>query len=156
QLEPRLSLREICKLSSIVFRSRSVDVTGTRLAALESRVERLRGEIMRIGHKVLERCIGFTAFACLIALAPAAADASMKEVQRDARPNVLLILLDDVGYGHLSPFGGPARTPNIQRIADAGLRFTNFHTTALCSPSRAALMTGRNHHSVGMATITET
>lgn len=72
------------------------------------------------------------------------------------RPNVLMIILDDVGYGQLSPFGGPYRVPNIERLAQQGLRYTNFHTTALCSPTRAALLTGRNHHSVGMATITET
>jgi arylsulfatase len=68
----------------------------------------------------------------------------------------MIILLDDVGYGQLSAFGGPYRVPNIERLADRGLRYTNFHTTALCSPTRAALLTGRNHHSVGMATITET
>ena len=74
----------------------------------------------------------------------------------DQKPNVMIILLDDVGFGHLSAFGGPYRTPNIERLSKAGLRYTNFHTTALCSPTRAALLTGRNHHSVGMATITET
>ena len=72
------------------------------------------------------------------------------------QPNVLMIILDDVGYGQLSPFGGPYRVPHIERLAQQGLRYTNFHTTALCSPTRAALLTGRNHHSVGMATITET
>jgi arylsulfatase len=73
-----------------------------------------------------------------------------------SRPNVLLILLDDTGFGQLSSFGGPYHTPNIERLAQRGLRYTSFHTTALCSPSRAALLTGRNHHSVNMATITET
>src|ERR1700754_1169155 len=66
-----------------------------------------------------------------------------------AKPNVVVLMLDDVGFGHLSPFGGPIRTPNIERVAARGLRYTNFHTTALCSPSRAAFLTGRNHHSVG-------
>ncbi len=70
-------------------------------------------------------------------------------------PNVLAIVLDDVGYGQLACYGGPIETPNIDRLAESGLRYTNFHTTALCSPSRAALLTGRNHHSVGMAAITE-
>ena len=70
-------------------------------------------------------------------------------------PNVLIIVLDDVGYGHLGCYGGPISTPNIDRLAASGLRYNNFHTTALCSPSRAALLTGRNHHAVGMAAITE-
>src|SRR4029079_11010279 len=63
-------------------------------------------------------------------------------------PNVLLILLDDVGFGQTSTFGGPANTPTLQRLADEGLRYNRFHTTALCSPTRAAMLSGRNHHSV--------
>ena len=63
-------------------------------------------------------------------------------------PNVLLILTDDVGFGATSTFGGPIQTPNFQRLADSGLRYNMYHTTALCSPTRAALITGRNHHSV--------
>ncbi|HWJ18733.1 MAG TPA: sulfatase-like hydrolase/transferase, partial [Geobacterales bacterium] len=64
-------------------------------------------------------------------------------------PNVLLIITDDSGYGVPSTFGGVIPTPALDRIAQDGLRFTNFHSTALCSPTRAALITGRNHHSVG-------
>ena len=64
--------------------------------------------------------------------------------------NVLVILLDDVGYAQLGAFGGLTPTPNIDALADNGLRFTNFHTTALCSPSRASILSGRNHHSVGL------
>jgi arylsulfatase len=70
-------------------------------------------------------------------------------------PNVLLILTDDVGFGASSTFGGPIDTPTFQRLADNGLRFNVFHTTALCSPSRAALISGRNHHSVASGVITE-
>jgi arylsulfatase A-like enzyme len=70
-------------------------------------------------------------------------------------PNVLLVLLDDVGFGQASAFGGPADTPTLQRLADEGLRYNRFHTTALCSPSRAALLSGRNHHSVHTGVITE-
>jgi arylsulfatase len=70
-------------------------------------------------------------------------------------PNVMVIVLDDVGFGQLGCYGGPIETPNIDRLAESGLRYTNFHTTALCSPSRAALLTGRNHHSIGLAAITE-
>src|SRR5215510_11918947 len=79
-----------------------------------------------------------------------------KEVQAPAgAPNVLLILTDDVGFGASATFGGPIQTPNFDRIANAGLRYTAFHTTALCSPTRAALITGRNHHSVASGSITE-
>ncbi len=71
-------------------------------------------------------------------------------------PNVLVVLLDDVGFGASSAFGGPCATPTAERLAEAGLRFNRFHTTALCAPTRQALLTGRNHHSVGMGSITET
>mgnify|MGYP001330823602 CR=1 FL=1 len=70
-------------------------------------------------------------------------------------PNVLVILLDDVGFGAPSPFGGPCHMPNAERLAEGGLKYTRFHTTALCSPTRQALLTGRNHHSVNMGGITE-
>src|SRR5499427_6613770 len=70
-------------------------------------------------------------------------------------PNILLVLLDDVGFGQTSTFGGPANTPTLQRLADEGLRYNRFHTTALCSPTRAALLSGRNHHSVHTGCITE-
>ena len=70
-------------------------------------------------------------------------------------PNVLVILIDDAGFGASSAFGGPCQTPNFEKLATGGLRYTRFHTTALCSPTRAALLSGRNHHSVGMGAITE-
>ena len=70
-------------------------------------------------------------------------------------PNVLLIMTDDVGFGAPSTFGGVIPTPALDRIANAGLRYTNFHSTALCSPTRAALLTGRNHHSVGFGVVSE-
>ncbi|GLS39437.1 arylsulfatase [Mesorhizobium tianshanense] len=70
-------------------------------------------------------------------------------------PNVLVILIDDVGFGASSAFGGPCQTPNAERLAAGGLKYNRFHTTALCSPTRQALLTGRNHHSVGMGGITE-
>ena len=71
-------------------------------------------------------------------------------------PNVLVVLIDDCGFGASSAFGGPVHTPTAERLAKGGLKFTRFHTTALCSPTRAALLTGRNHHSVNMGGITET
>jgi len=71
-------------------------------------------------------------------------------------PNVLIVLIDDVGFGASSAFGGPCETPNFEKLAQNGLRYNRFHTTALCAPTRAALLTGRNHHSVGMGSITET
>jgi arylsulfatase len=73
----------------------------------------------------------------------------------DGTPSVLYIVLDDVGFSAMEPFGGLIETPNIKRIADRGLIYTNFHTTALCSPTRSCLLTGRNHTTNGMACITE-
>lgn len=70
-------------------------------------------------------------------------------------PNVLLVILDDVGFGHAKTFGGVAETPTMDRLARAGVRYNTFHTTALCSPTRAALLTGRNHHSVSTGIIIE-
>ena len=70
-------------------------------------------------------------------------------------PNVLIVLIDDVGFGASSAFGGPCNTPTFERLAADGLKYTRFHTTALCSPTRAALLSGRNHHTVAMGGITE-
>jgi len=70
-------------------------------------------------------------------------------------PNVMVIVLDDVGYGQLSAFGGLCETPNLDRLAARGLRYGNFQTTALCSPTRGCLLTGRNHHLLGLSAITE-
>ncbi|WP_346863112.1 arylsulfatase [uncultured Draconibacterium sp.] len=71
-------------------------------------------------------------------------------------PNVLIILLDDVGYGQLGAYGGLTETPNMDRLAAEGLIYTDFHTTALCSPSRAAILAGRNHHSIGLGSHANT
>ena len=73
----------------------------------------------------------------------------------DGAPNVLVVLIDDSGFGQWGTFGGQIPTPNLDRLAKTGIRYTRFHTTALCSPTRAALLTGRNHHSVGTGVITE-
>lgn len=70
-------------------------------------------------------------------------------------PNILLIMTDDSGYGVPSTFGGVIPTPALDRVAASGLRYTQMHSTALCSPTRAALITGRNHHSVGFGVISE-
>ena len=79
-----------------------------------------------------------------------------KEIEApDGAPNILLILTDDVGFGASSTFGGPIPTPTMDRLANAGLRYTHFHTTALCSPTRAALLTGRNHHSAATGVVME-
>jgi len=80
----------------------------------------------------------------------------LKSVEAPAKaPNVLLVLIDDAGFGSASTFGGPISTPTFDKLAANGLRYNTFHTTALCSPTRAALLTGRNHHSVGSGTIQE-
>ncbi len=74
---------------------------------------------------------------------------------RAGAPNVLFVVLDDTGFGHLGCYGGLSETPNLNRLASNGLRYNNMHTTALCSPTRACILTGRNHHSNAMAGITE-
>jgi arylsulfatase A-like enzyme len=71
-------------------------------------------------------------------------------------PNVLIVLIDDMGFGMSSAFGGPIQMPTVERLAKGGLRYNHFHTTALCSPTRAALLTGRNHHMCNMGSVTET
>jgi len=73
----------------------------------------------------------------------------------DGAPNVVVVLLDDVGFGASDVFGGPVPMPALRRVADEGLRYNQFHTTALCSPTRAALLTGRNHHSAHFGAISE-
>lgn len=73
----------------------------------------------------------------------------------DGAPNIVVVMLDDVGFGSCSTFGGPVPTPALQRVADNGLSYNQFHTTALCSPTRAALVTGRNHHAAHMGGIPE-
>ncbi len=73
----------------------------------------------------------------------------------EGAPNVVVIGLDDVGYGQLSAYGGLCETPNLDRLAEQGLRYANFQTTALCSPTRGCLLTGRNHHTLGLAAVTE-
>ncbi|MBB5867614.1 hypothetical protein F4553_000993 [Allocatelliglobosispora scoriae] len=85
-----------------------------------------------------------TAYPPIVALRPPA-----------GAPNVLIVLLDDVGFGASSAFGGPVSMPTAERLAAGGLRYNRFHTTALCSPARVALLAGRNHHTVGMGGITE-
>ena len=71
-------------------------------------------------------------------------------------PNVLIVLIDDMGFGQSSAFGGPIHMLTVERLANEGLRYNHFHTTALCSPTRAALLSGRNHHTNNMGSITET
>ncbi len=70
-------------------------------------------------------------------------------------PNILLVLIDDAGFGNPSTFGGPVATPTLDKLAAEGLRYNRFHVTALCSPTRAALLSGRNHHAVGFGSISE-
>ena len=80
----------------------------------------------------------------------------MRVVPPKGAPNILLIMTDDVGFAGPSTFGGGViPTPAMDRIANAGLRYTRFHTTALCSPTRAALLTGRNHHSVSTGVVVD-
>ena len=80
---------------------------------------------------------------------------NMSRRRRQGAPNVLVVLIDDAGFGNPSTFGGPVSTPVMTRVGEHGLRYNGFHVTALCSPTRAALLTGRNHHTVGFGSIGE-
>ena len=80
--------------------------------------------------------------------------ATASHLPKDA-PNILIILMDDVGFGLADTYGGPIHTPTLSRIANAGISYNAFHTTSICSPTRAALLTGRNHQRVGSGTIAE-
>ena len=73
----------------------------------------------------------------------------------DGAPNVLVVLIDDAGFGNPGTFGGPVETPNYTRMAEGGLKYNRFHVTALCSPTRASLLTGRNNHAVGFGSVGE-
>jgi Sulfatase len=72
----------------------------------------------------------------------------------EGSPNVVIVLIDDMGFGQSSTFGGPLHMPTLERLAASGLRYNQFHTTALCSPTRAALLTGRNHHTTNLCVET--
>ncbi|MFK0400863.1 arylsulfatase [Microbacterium sp. NPDC090225] len=113
--------------------------------------EQLPGSILPLPDREYQGPVGFDA-------KKADADFPALTAKRPPKsaPNVLIILLDDVGFGASRAFGGPVRMPTAERLADAGLKYSRFHTTALCSPTRAALLSGRNHHAVGMGHITET
>lgn len=103
----------------------------------------------RCGHLLTRRQFGL-----LPLLSGVAGSNFSEQAPRVRRPNVVLIVLDDLGFADLGCYGSEIRTPNMDRLAATGLRYNNFHTTALCSPSRACLLTGRNHHTVGVRTIT--
>ena len=74
---------------------------------------------------------------------------------REDDPNVLFIVLDDMGFSHLGCYGSDIETPNVDRLAAGGLRYNNFHTTAICSPTRASLLTGQNPHTAGVSNVTD-
>jgi arylsulfatase A-like enzyme len=92
-------------------------------------------------------------------LAPTEADSTAvfptKVAAPDGAPNIVLVMTDDVGFASVSTFGGSAPTPNLDRLAEQGLRYNRFHTTGICSPTRAALLTGRNHHAVGVGSLSD-
>ena len=86
-------------------------------------------------------------------LAESTPDWPEREHPGESAPNVVVILLDDLGFSHFGCYGSTIESPHVDRLAAAGLRYTNFHVTPLCSPTRAALLTGRNHHEVGMRSV---
>ena len=87
------------------------------------------------------------------AAAAQAAPVVTRQLPPAGAPNIVVVLLDDVGFGAASTFGGPVATPALEQLANDGLRYNRFHTTAICSPTRAALLTGRNSHAAGVGTV---
>ena len=109
-----------------------------------------------MGRSLRRALMGAAALPWMVA-APAAAETGFPappSPPRDA-PNVLIVMTDDVGFAAASTFGGGIPTPNLDRLAATGLVYNNFHTTAICSPTRASLLTGRNHHAVGFGTVAD-
>ena len=108
----------------------------------------------------MARCFRFPPVPSASVAAPRLQDSIHKRrpepnhLRKDA-PNVLIILMDDVGFGQASTFGGEINTPTLSKLADQGMSYNTFHTTSICSPTRAALLTGRNHQRVGNGTIAE-
>src|SRR5882724_6770494 len=138
------------------FSRRSILLAGTSIAAA-SVLDPARAQPPAIGREVLpipdRKPIGLTTYD---AKDPNTKFPPITPLRPPAgAPNVLVVLLDDVGFGASSAFGGPCQTPTAERLAGQGLKYTRFHTTALCSPTRAAMLSGRNHHAVGMGGITE-
>src|SRR6266850_2053881 len=138
------------------FSRRSILLAGTSIAAA-SVLDPARAQAPVIGREVLpipdRKSVGLTTYD---AKDPNTKFPPITPLRPPAgAPNVLVILLDDVGFGASSAFGGPCRTPTAERLAGQGLKYNRFHTTALCAPTRQAMLTGRNHHSVGMGGITE-
>src|SRR5258705_7337351 len=142
--------------SNGAFSRRSILLGGTSVAAA-SVFDSARAQAPVMGREVLpipdRKPIGLTTYD---AKDPNTKFPPIRPLRPPAgAPNVLVILLDDVGFGASSAFGGPCQTPTAERLAGQGLKYTRSHTTALCSPTRAAMLSGRNHHAVGMGGITE-
>ena len=112
------------------------------------------GAYRRLGAAVSADAVGEYCRAAAAGLEARAARSQPSHLPKDA-PNILIILLDDVGFGLADTYGGPIHTPTLSRIANAGISYNAFHTTSICSPTRAALLTGRNHQRVGSGTIAE-
>jgi arylsulfatase A-like enzyme len=129
--------------------SKAVSKTASQAAAAPKQLQALNRYVLPIPERVAQHDTPMDA--------NEAAKPKPKEFLRPppGAPNVLIVLIDDMGFGASSAFGGPCAMPIAERVAKNGLKFTRFHTTALCSPSRAALLTGRNHHTVNMGGITE-
>src|SRR5712671_8209340 len=142
--------------SKSAFSRRSILLAGTSIAAA-SALDSARAQAPVMGREVLpipdRKPVGLTTYD---AKDPDTKFPPIRPLRPPTgAPNVLVILLDDVGFGASSAFGGPCQTPTAERLAGQGLKYSRFHTTALCSPTRAAMLSGRNHHAVGMGGITE-
>ena len=102
-----------------------------------------------------QRIVASVAFLAVALAMPVSSNDQFSGTSNDMRPNVVVILVDDAGLTDFAPFGGEARMPAIQTLADRGIKFSNYHTSPLCAPSRAMLLTGIDNHRTGIATIPE-
>jgi len=145
--QPRFSRRDALKGTAAGATAGLLGATGSHLAAEDAATPPVATPTSTLAEPG-QPTIGLTIDESIPA-APAAVQPP------DGAPNILFWVVDDIGYGQTAPYGGPIEMPTLQRLVDSGLLYTNFHTAALCSPTRSCLLTGRNHHANHMAVVSE-
>src|SRR6478752_4569418 len=138
--------RQLLETSNRLVESHAIKARRSRSAEKEPRVsDQVPRDVLPIPDRPYDGVLPYDA------KDPGASFPATESLRPPAgAPNVLVVLLDDVGFAASSAFGGPCATPTAERLAEHGLKYNRFHTTALCAPTRAALLSGRNHHTVGM------
>jgi len=135
--------RAVCLLAAVITCSAAVPASATTLVSGRQEAHTLTTPTAAVNAEVSRTYHDSTPSTGNIPQAP------------EGAPNIVIFLIDDMGFSALSTFGGPIPSPALDTIAEQGLRYNDFHTTAQCSPTRAALLSGRNHHSANMGTVTE-